>query len=226
MEFSHFTKALIKLGKKEITMKKHTLYLFTSLTIVFMSACSHDKQSNEANDSRYDKLNNVQSIKDVTIEIPENIFNSQKKNENINEDEMKQSIKNYLDYSHALTENIVPLSSTTSDENFTESDREKLEKLMDLAKKNDANFHDFISNNNIPAEYQNPSKEIYEYISSSTALLSEMQLEIEKLSKNGNLLKTDFSFTKRFTSVNGRKQKEIEKFLNEKNIKTKYFNQQ
>ena len=211
MEFSHFTKALIKLGKKEITMKKHTLYLFTSLTIVFMSACSHDKQSNEANDSRYDKLNNVQSIKDVTIEIPENIFNSQKKNENINEDEMKQSIKNYLDYSHALTENIVPLSSTTSDENFTESDREKLEKLMDLAKKND---------------YQNPSKEIYEYISSSTALLSEMQLEIEKLTKNGNLLKTDFSFTKRFTSVNGRKQKEIEKFLNEKNIKTKYFNQQ
>jgi len=224
MEFSHFTKALIKLGKKEIKMKKHTLYLLIPLTFAFMSACSHDTQSNEANDSRYDKLSNAQSIKDVTIEIPENIFNSQKKNENINEDEMKQSIKNYLDYSYALTENIVPLSSTTSDENFTESDREKLEKLMDLAKKNDANFHDFISNNNIPNDYQKPSKEIYDYISSSTALLSEMEQEIKKFSENGNVLKTDFSFTKRFTKVNGRKQKEIEKFLNEKNIKTIYFN--
>lgn len=154
------------------------------------------------------------------------IFNSQKKNENINEDEMKQSIKNYLDYSWELSENIIPLSSTISDENVTESDREKLQKLMDLAKKNDANFHDFISNNNIPDDYQKPSKEIYEYISSSTALLLEMQQEIDKLSQNGNLLKTDFSFTKQFTKVNGRKQKEIEKFLNEKNIKTKIFNQQ
>lgn len=199
-------------------MKKHVLYLFMSFTIVFMSACSHDTQSNEAND--------VQSIKDVTIKIPENIFNPQKKNENINENEMKQSIKNYLDYSGELIENIVPLSSTISDENVTESDREKLQKLMDLAKKNDANFHDFISNNNIPDDYQKPSDEIYEYISSTTALLLEMQQEIDKLSQNGNLLKTDFSFTKRFTKVNGRKQKEIEKFLNEKNIKTKYFNQQ
>ncbi|MDC2863994.1 NDxxF motif lipoprotein [Bacillus sp. BP-3] len=207
-------------------MKKYTLYLLMSLTIVFISACSHDTQSNEVNDSRYDKLSNVQSIKDVTIKIPENIFDSQKKNENINEDEMKQSIKNYLDYSWELTENIVPLSSTISDEKVTESDREKLQKLMDLAKKNDANFHDFISNNNIPADYQKPSKEIYEYISSSTALLLEMQQEIDKLSQSGNLLKTDFSFTKRFTTVNGRKQKEIEKFLNEKNIKTTYFNQQ
>ena len=207
-------------------MKKHTLYLFMSLTIVFMCACSRDTQSNEANDSRYNKLNNVQSIKDVTIEIPENIFNSQKKNENINENEMKQSIKNYLDYSGELSENIVPLSSTISDENVTESDREKLQKLIDLAKQNDANFHDFISNNNIPDDYQKPSKEIYEYISSTTAILLELQQEIDKLSQNGNLLKTDFSFSKHFTKVNGRKQKEIEKFLNEKNIKTTYFNQQ
>ncbi|MFJ8527341.1 NDxxF motif lipoprotein [Bacillus sp. NPDC094106] len=198
-------------------MKKYTLYLFMSLTIVFISACSHDTQSNEAND--------VQSIKDVTIKIPENIFNSQKKNENINENEMKQSIKNYLDYSGELSENIVPLSSTISDENVTESDREKLQKLIDLAKQNDANFHDFISNNNIPDDYQKPSKEIYEYVSSTTALLLELEQKIDKLTENGNLLEVDFSFSKHFTKVNGRKQKEIEKFLNEKNIKTTYFNQ-
>ncbi|MFK4467428.1 NDxxF motif lipoprotein [Bacillus sp. RC252] len=197
-------------------MKKYILYPLMLLTILFLSACSNSNQSNEKND--------VQSIKDVTVKIPETIFSSSKKNENINENEMKQNIKTYLDYSGELCENIVPLSSAMSDENVTESDREKLKKLINLAKQNDANFHDFISNNTIPDDYKKPSKEIYEFISSSTALSVELDQEIEKIAQDGNLFKTDFSFTKRFEKVNGRKQKEIEKFLKEKNIKTEYFN--
>ncbi|MGE6550394.1 NDxxF motif lipoprotein [Bacillus mycoides] len=197
-------------------MKKYILYPLMLLTILFLSACSNSNQSNEKND--------VQSIKDVTVKIPETIFSSSKKNENINENEMKQNIKTYLDYSGELYENIVPLSSAMSDENVTESDREKLKKLINLAKQNDANFHDFISNNTIPDDYKKPSKEIYEFISSSTALSVELDQEIEKIAQDGNLFKTDFSFTKRFEKVNGRKQKEIEKFLKEKNIRTEYFN--
>jgi len=193
------------------------------LTILLLPACSNDTQSNEANDTRYDKLDDVQSIKDVTIKIPETIFTSSKKNETINEDEMKQHIKTYLDYSGELDENIVPLSSAMSDEEVTESDREKLKQLIDLAQQNDANFHNFISNNTIPDEYKKPSKEIFDYISASTALSIELEQELDKLAQDGNLFKTDFSFTKRFEQVNGRKQKEIEKFLKEKNIETEYF---
>ncbi|EEK74857.1 hypothetical protein bcere0007_7760 [Bacillus mycoides] len=186
------------------------------LTILFLSACSNSAQHKEEND--------VQSIKDVTIKIPETIFTSSKKNETINEDEMKQNIKTYLNYSGELYENIVPLSSAMSDENVTESDREKLKKLINLAKQNDANFHDFISNNTIPDDYKKPSKEMYEFISASTALSVELEHELDKIAQDGNLFKTDFSFTKRFEKVNGRKQKEIEKFLKEKNIRTEYFN--
>ncbi|MGH0594575.1 NDxxF motif lipoprotein [Bacillus pretiosus] len=204
-------------------MKKYTLYLLTLLTILFLSACSNDTHSNEANDTRYDKLDDVQSIKDITIKIPETIFTSSKKNETINEDEMKQHIKTYLNYSGALYENIVPLSSAMSDENVTESDREKLKQLVNLAQQNDANFHNFTSNNTIPDDYKQPSKEIHDYISASTALSVELEQELDKLAQDGNLFKTDFSFTKRFEKVNGRKQKEIEKFLKEKNIKTEYF---
>jgi hypothetical protein len=181
------------------------------LTILFLSACSNSAELKEEND--------VQSMKDVTIKIPENIFSSSKKNETINEDEMKQSIKNYIDYNWELSENIIPLSSALSDENVTESDREKLQKLIDLAQQNDANFDNFISNNTIPNDYKKPSKEIYEFISSSTALSVELDQELDKLAQDGNLFKTDFSFTKRFEKVNGRKQKEIEKFLNEKILK-------
>ncbi|MGN4444743.1 NDxxF motif lipoprotein [Bacillus cereus group sp. MYBK79-1] len=196
-------------------MKKYILYPLMLLTLLFLSACSNSAQPKEEND--------VQSIKDVTIKIPETIFTSSKKNETINENEMKQNIKTYLDYSGELDKNIVPLSSTMSDEEVTESDREKLKQLVDLAQQNDANFHDFISNNTIPDDYKQPSKEIHDYISSSTALSVELEQELDKLAQDGNLFKTDFSFTKRFEKVNGRKQKEIEKFLKEKNIETEYF---
>lgn len=117
-------------------MKKYILYPLMLLTMLFLSACSNSVQPKEEND--------VQSIKDVAIKVPENIFSSSKKNETINEDEMKQNIKTYLDYSGELYENIVPLSSAMSDEKVTESDRDKLQKLIDLAQQNDANFHHFL----------------------------------------------------------------------------------
>ncbi|HDR7515131.1 NDxxF motif lipoprotein [Bacillus mobilis] len=196
-------------------MKKYILYALMLLTVLFLSACSNSSHPKEEDD--------VQSIKDVTIKIPETIFTSSKKNETINEDEMKRSIKTYLDYSGELDENTVPLSSAMSDENVTESDRKKFQQLVDLAKQNDANFHNFISNNTIPDDYKQPSKEIHDYISASTALSVELEQELDKLAQDGNLFKTDFSFTKRFEQVNGRKQKEIEKFLKEKNIETDYF---
>lgn len=201
--------------QKEIKMKKYILYPLILLTFLLLSACSNSAQPKEEND--------VQSIKDVAIKIPETIFTSSKKNETINEDEMKQNIKTYLDYSGELYENIVPLSSAMSDEEVTASDREKLQQLVDLAQQNDANFHNFISNNTIPNDYKQPSKEIHDYISASTALSVELEQELDKLAQDGNLFKTDFSFTKRFEKVNGRKQKEIETFLKAKNIETEYF---
>ena len=196
-------------------MKKYILYVLMLLTVLLLPACSNSSHPKEEDD--------VQSIKDVTIKIPETIFTSSKKNEAINEDEMKQNIKTYLDYSGEFDENIVPLSSAMSDEEVTESDREKLKQLVDLAQQNDANFLNFISNNTIPDDYKQPSKEIHDYISSSTALSVELEQELDKLAQDGNLFKTDFSFTKRFEKVNGRKQKEIETFLKEKNIETEYF---
>lgn len=52
-------------------MKKYTLYLLMLLTILFLSACSNSAQPKAEND--------VQSIKDVTIKIPETIFTSSKR---------------------------------------------------------------------------------------------------------------------------------------------------
>ena len=83
MEFSYFTKILMNV--KGDYYEKYILYPLMLLTILFLSACSNSAQPKEEND--------VQSIKDVAIKVPENIFSSSKKNETINEDEMKQNIK-------------------------------------------------------------------------------------------------------------------------------------
>ncbi len=184
-------------------MKKYTLYSLMLLTLLFLSACSNSAQPKEEND--------VQSIKDVAIKVPENIFSSSKKNKTINEDEMKQNIKNYIDYSWELSENIIPLASTNSDKNFTESDQENLQKLIDLAKQNDMNFHEFISNNNLPTDYKT-FKEIYAFMSSSTDIFVELDQELDKLTQDGNLFKANFSFTKRLEKINGRKQKRLKRF--------------
>lgn len=52
-------------------MKKYTLYSLMLLTLLFLSACSNSAQPKEEND--------VQSIKDVTVKIPETIFTSSKR---------------------------------------------------------------------------------------------------------------------------------------------------
>ena len=51
------------------------------LTVLFLSACSNSAQPKEEND--------VQSIKDVTVKI-RNYIHFLKKNETINEDEMRK----------------------------------------------------------------------------------------------------------------------------------------
>lgn len=79
MECSYFATTLMQ---KEIKMKNYILYPLTLLTMLFLSACSNSAEPKEEND--------VQSIKDVTVKIPETIFTSSKKNETINEDEMRK----------------------------------------------------------------------------------------------------------------------------------------
>ncbi len=81
-------------------------------------------------------------------------------------------------------------------------------------------IHEFNNNNNLPNDYKKPLQEIYEFMSSSTYIFVELDQELDKLAQDGNLFKANFSFTKCLEKINGRKQKEIEKFLNEKNTKT------
>ncbi|MDM5247967.1 NDxxF motif lipoprotein [Lysinibacillus sp. G4S2] len=200
-------------------MKRFTLYLLMGFTIVLMSACSQDTTTNEESKEE----SNEKSVSNVTVKIPDDIFDSNKKNENISEDEMKASIKQYMDYSDVIDKEMETIVYKYED--ITESDREKLHKLTDEWEKNDANFNDFISNNNIPDDYKEPSKTIYEFVSSIRETLTQFEEEIDGMIENGSLTDVSNFASEHFTKANGRQQLKIEKFLDEKNIKTTYFDE-
>ncbi len=212
-------KLMTKWIEKEISMKKFILYLLMVFTIVLMCACSHDTTPNEESN----KESNGKSVNNVLVKIPDDIFVSNKKNETISEDEMKASIKKYMDYSHVIDkemENIVYLY-----EDASKSDQEKLNTLIAEGEKNDTNFNDFISNNNIPDDYKEPSKTIYEFVSSIRATLIQFEDEIVGMVESGNLTDISNFTSEHFTKANGRQQQKIEKFLDKKNIKTTYFDE-
>ncbi|MFJ8102061.1 MULTISPECIES: NDxxF motif lipoprotein [unclassified Lysinibacillus] len=200
-------------------MKKFTLYLLMAFTIVLMYACSHETMPNEESN----KESKEKSISNITVKIPDDIFVSNKKNETISEDEMKASLKKYMDYSHVIDKEMEKIVYLYED--ATETDQEKLHKLIAEGKKNDANFNDFISNNSIPDDYKEPSKTIYEFVSSIRETLTQFEEEIVGAVENGSLTDiTDFA-SEHFTKANGRQQQKIEKFLDEKNINTTYFDE-
>ncbi|TQR36953.1 NDxxF motif lipoprotein [Lysinibacillus sphaericus] len=205
--------------KKEIDMKRFTLFLFMAFTIVLMCACSHETMPNEENH----KESKEKPVNNVLVKIPDDIFVSNKKNETISEDEMKASIKKYMDYSHVLDKEMQTIVYKYED--ASKSDQEKLHTLVAEGEKNDANFNDFISNNNIPDDYKEPSKAIYEFVSSIRKTLIQFEDEIVGMVENGNLTDISDFASEHFTKANGRQQLKIEKFLDEKNIKTSYFDE-
>lgn len=200
-------------------MKRFTLYLLMAFTIVVMYGCSHDTMPKEESNKESKEI----SASNVPVKIPDDLFVSTKKNETISEDEMKASIKKYMDYSHVIDTEMETIIYKYEDAN--ESNREKLKKLMDEGKKNDANFNAFLSNNTIPDDYKEPSKTIYEFVSSIRETLTQFEEEIAGAVENGSLTEISDFASEHFSKANGRQQLKIEKFLDEKNIETTYFDE-
>ncbi|MGG1220914.1 NDxxF motif lipoprotein [Priestia endophytica] len=191
-----------------------------SLFILFvLSACSSEESIEKTS-----KDTNEDTPRIEEIELPSSIFSSQKNNTLINEEEMKQSIKVYLDSSEDLSnasnqfEEIID-----SDQKLNEEGLEKFEHMRKLIKENDHNFSNYISNNTLPEGYKKDSKRISQYITASNQLLEELDQAINDISE-GDFSEVNIgSVINGSTSANGREQKKIEDFLDEKNIDTKAF---
>lgn len=202
-----------------MNIKKFLVLIMVSLLFFSLTACSNSTE----------KSKNQTSNKNELPAIPKQVFSSNKINENISKKEVKKSVSKYLDTSHAIFENIESLSNK---DNLNKNELKKLNSLTKMNDKNDSNFSNFIQNNNLPNGYKEGVFKTKDYITTSNQYLKELNTQIQKVNKNSNsdnLSTKDIdkinSINEQYKKdVNGKKQKEVETFLKDKNIKTKAFN--
>lgn len=179
--------------------------------------------------------NNLESKEDsetdkiVQKPIPNKIFDRKIINSRISENELKKSIKIYLDKNEELSEaSEYYEDKVDSEEPLNKSEINKLNKINNLIKHNDENFREYIQNNTLPKDYNKETLRISEYISNSNKFNQNLDTKIDQAinkstdqkkvsTKNIDEIKDDSK------KVNGKEQAKIEKFLKDKNIKTKAF---
>ncbi|MFP7473375.1 NDxxF motif lipoprotein [Niallia taxi] len=192
---------------------------FFFLVFLILSGCSQKESIEDTEDE-------ILSTQDV--EIPSSIFTSEKQNMEIDEEELKLSIKTYLDSYEELTKVSSPfLDILYEGENLKENELEKFEKISKLTKENDENFSTYILNNSLPEGYQAETKRISRYITASNGILYGLDETLSNITddlEKGKVPKINIgSIKSNIEVVNGREQKKIEDFLDKKGINTKAF---
>lgn len=202
-----------------MNIKKFFVLIMISLLFFSLTACGNSTE----------KSKNQTSNKNELPAIPKQVFSSSKINENISKKEIKKSVSKYLDINHALIENIESLSNK---DNLNKNELKKLNSLTEMNDKNDSNFSNFIQNTNLPNGYKDGVFKTKDYITTANQYLNKLNTQIQKVNKNSNSDNLSIKDIDEINSineqykkdVNGKKQKEVETFLKDKNIKTKAFN--
>lgn len=203
-----------KQSKGEWIIIRKIFYSF--LILCLLSACSHEGIT-EIDITEDDEVLSTQDVK-----IPSAIFTSHKQNSVIDEEEMRLSIKTYLDSHEELLNASEPFQDAIDEEKeLTKEEREKLDKINKLIKENDENFSGYILNNTLPEGYLEESKRISRYIVTVNETLDELN---KMLDDNGDFPEINVgAIIKNSKIANGKEQKKIEDFLDEKKIDTKAF---
>ncbi|WP_437272113.1 NDxxF motif lipoprotein [Staphylococcus succinus] len=184
---------------------------------LLLTACSHGESENKGSD---------QEAK--ATEIPKEVFSSQKKNENISAHEMDSSIKKYLNAFDALDDNT---SKIRSNAELNETDQMKLNKLTKLTNKNDGNFKQFIESNKLPKEYKKGSLKVSTYVTSANEFINQLNDKVDETMEDSNSdnkklknVKAIHKINDKYKAhVNGKKQQEVEQFLDKHKINTTAF---
>mgnify|MGYP003417997711 FL=1 len=180
---------------------------FSFFVLLILSACSQRENIDVIEDEEEGEVLSIQDVK-----IPDVIFTSEKQNSVIDEEEMKLSIKTYLDSFEELSIASEPFQDYIDEElTLTVEEQEKFKKIRKLAKENDKNFSNYILNNTLPEGYQEEAERISQYITSFNELLAELSI---------------ISIIDKGKVMNGKEQKKIEDFLDRKKINTKAFGRQ
>ncbi|MEH7239507.1 NDxxF motif lipoprotein [Bacillus sp. JJ1562] len=193
--------------------------LFSFFILFILSACSQEENIDTTED---------EVLLTQNVEIPSKIFTSEKENSVIDEEEIKVSIKTYLDSHEELDKASYPFQEMMDEEKeLNKNELEKLAKITNLTKENDENFSKYILNNTLPEGYQKEAERISQYITAYNEIFYELDEILSNFTNDVNkgvFPKINIeSIINKSDVVNGREQKKIEEFLDKKNIDTKAF---
>lgn len=203
-------------------MKKNILIgLFLSLLLT-LNACAPE-DDNDTTDYHSNGVNAPKHAKNLT---ESDIFTSNKENQKLSEDEMNKAIKKYLDVNRDILDNKYVMQSqidrqSTGQTRVTDKQAKKLSKLSNLAVKNDLHFKKFVKNNTLPSGYKENTERIINYFHALNSTIADVDKSIEQLNyEPQNTINVVDVPTHYAGDVNGKQQDKIQKFLDDKNIKS------
>lgn len=203
-------------------MKKRLLLSTILTSALILTGCASDQSDNEDHHTS----TGIHAPKSAKKLETKDIFNSDKKNSDISDAEMKQAIEKYLSVNSHILDNKYIMQhkldkQIDSQTKVTEKQAETLSHLSNLAVKNDLHFKKFVTENNIPKEYKKPVELMMNYFKALNSTIANVDEDIEKLSyQPQNKINVVDVPTKYAGDVNKKQQDKIKDFLKSKGIKS------
>ncbi|HDC5392804.1 TPA: NDxxF motif lipoprotein [Staphylococcus aureus] len=203
-------------------MKKRLLLSTFLASTLILTGCASDQSDNEDHHTS----TGIHAPKSAKKLETKDIFNSDKKNSDISDAEMKQAIEKYLSVNSDILDNKYIMQhkldkQIDSQTKVTEKQAETLSHLSNLAVKNDLHFKKFVTKNNIPKEYKKPVELMMNYFKALNSTIANVDEDIEKLSyQPQNKINVVDVPTKYAGDVNKKQQDKIKDFLKSKGIKS------
>ncbi|EOA9265628.1 NDxxF motif lipoprotein [Staphylococcus aureus] len=203
-------------------MKKRLLLSTFLASTLILTGCASDQSDNEDHHTS----TGIHAPKSAKKLETKDIFNSDKKNSDISDAEMKQAIEKYLSVNSDILDNKYIMQhkldkQIDSQTKVTEKQAETLSHLSNLAVKNDLHFKKFVTENNIPKEYKKPVELMMNYFKALNSTITNVDEDIEKLSyQPQNKINVVDVPTKYAGDVNKKQQDKIKDFLKSKGIKS------
>ena len=187
-------------------------------------ADTQEEHSTEENKSSDDQ--------DISLEpdtkIPDHVFEKTSvRHVQISEKTIKKDIKTYSNIDKKINDTMNTYKMKLySNQKLSNTEANKLKKLVQLENENDTNFAQYIQNNQMPNnDYVIYTDKISRYISTANRI-EQKSLEISLKSDDDTSIFNDIEqVNKDQDIVNDQEKQDIANFLEDKNIKTETFNE-
>ncbi|PTK30660.1 NDxxF motif lipoprotein [Staphylococcus hominis] len=213
-----------------------TLILILSIGLVGCNRLSkEDSEHSDKADTQEEhstEENKSSDDQDISLEpdtkIPDHVFEKTSvRHIQISEKTIKKDIETYINIDKKINDTINTYKMKLySNQKLSNTEANKLKKLVQLENENDTNFAQYIQSNQMPNnEYVIYTDKISRYISTANRI-EQKSLEISLKSDDDTSIFNDIEqVNKDQDIVNDREKQDIANFLEDKNIKTETFNE-